>query len=401
MKVFVSFTGADREVKNRVVEALRTALDPEDVVWESDESCMSNYAEESIANIDVSQVFVVLLSKDAVNPRSYVSSEVHFAHKCEMAGKLNIVLFRLDSCELTHFLEMNLGHISDANHLARTIYNDDSGIPSLVKKVKRLLDLRRMGMPEKPYDIIEPELNSVAFGGMQYFVEGSRNKEFEAVRSGFERSNVVIIRGIQGYGRRSLLREYARLRKEEFRKVLSFPQYSGTLTDFFALGLDITNVNPVIFDKSNTKQLILEKKRILSKFDETTMLVLSDITFGKEDDNFIFDVVSDLKCRIAIITQGVSRLAAERFPVIDVGRMDDACLEKLFYNYYSFGEEECSQLAPALAGFFSALDGHTLTVELAAKTLFDEYIYPEEAAGRLTALALFPPAQCRLQSSPR
>ena len=146
MQVFVSFTGQDREAKDRIVAELRKALDQEDTVWESDEGCVSDYSKESIEAIQASQVFIVLLSKNSMSPASHVISEVIEARRCEIRGQLNMVIYQLDKSPVPENFAFQINHISVANWIHQ---DNETGIGSLITKTKYLLQRRKTGDPEK------------------------------------------------------------------------------------------------------------------------------------------------------------------------------------------------------------------------------------------------------------
>ena len=98
MSVFISWRGQDREIKDRVVNALRQELGAEEEIWESDENCQTDIGEDCILAIRQCQVFVLILSDAAMEP-SYVINEVIEAHRMEMQGRLNIAVYRVTDAD--------------------------------------------------------------------------------------------------------------------------------------------------------------------------------------------------------------------------------------------------------------------------------------------------------------
>ena len=386
MEVFVSWRGSDRAVKNEIVKALREGLGPDVLVWESDEYCVSKFSEECMKAIRRCDVFIVLISEAAMEP-SYVINEVTEAHQMEMQGKLNMMVYRLTDAPYTEEFAGELNHVSDANHVSRLEGRDD-GPAVLVRKVQYLLDRRKRGDPVKPNDVFVPVIEGTSIARTGYFVENSRDDVFAEIDEAFAHSNVVIASQLTGYGRRCALRKYLEIHADTFRKVITFPFFSGTLQEFFARGLVITNINESVFEGLDDRQLIQKKTDLLKKLGEETILLVPNVVFGGDLDSFVFDILAGLKCRFAFVTQQVSSRVRDIYPVVSVGKMQNRYLLDLFFHNYGGSVQDSSpELVAALEEFFDSVDGHTKTVELTAVTLADEYdVYPEDIPGILAQI---------------
>ena len=387
MNVFVSFSGNDRLVKDQLTAALRNELDPDDQVWESDEGCTSDYSAESIRALRQAQVFIVVLSASSMAPTSYVFNEVVEARQREMHGELDMMIFQVDDAPLTDRFVMQLNHISDANHIGRVFRNTEAGIRGSVAKVRYLLSRRKKGEPEKPFDVFRPEILGSKLSGPGFFVDHSRDDVLWNIDEAFARSNIVFALQFGGYGRRSAVRKYAELHAADYEQILFFPLFKGSISDFFVSGLSITNINSCVFDDLDDRGSILKKKELLKKLDARTLLVVPDTVPGNKDDRFICDVLAELPCRIMFVVESVPRLFRERFPVINVDRMEDEYLMRMFFHYYTHADaEEADALRQPLLDFFNAVDGHTKTVELAATVLEDEYVFPDQVPETLSTM---------------
>ncbi len=379
MRVFVSFNGADRPVKNKLVEILERET-PEDVeIWDGDKFCISSFSGECIDAIDASQVFIVLTSAASMSPASYVLSEVIEARKCEGQGLLNIIVFSVDDTPLTAEFRMNLNHISDANRLARAFGDAEGGYAIVVKRVNRLLKLRKEGRPELPNQVGIPELDAVVRGPLEDFVEGSRDDVYKKLHTAFGKSNVVFLEQLNGFGRKSTARKYAEVFSNQFKKVYYFPFFQGSLRAFLLEGLSIKNLNESVFQGLEENEILTKKLDLLNKLDAETILIVPEIIFDRKDDQFVFDILSSVKCRIIFITQKVNPSVKAIFPCVFEDRMDDQSLLELFFHYYECNEHDRETLKDSLIAFFSAVGGHTKTVELTAATISEEWgVYPEE-----------------------
>lgn len=379
MSVFVSWTGSDREIKNKLVEGLKAELGPEELVWESDEHCVSDFSKECIQAIHQSQVFIIIISDQAMEETSFVYHELLEAHACEMHGKLNMIVYKVTDSEYTDRFRLHLNHISDANHVGR-LMKTEAGIQSVAKRAKYLLARRKSGNPEKPYDVYKPEIEGTKLSNTGYFVPNSREDVFEEFDKGFEKSNVLFAAQISGYGRRSAARKYAEIHMEEYDECLILHFFSGSLREFFLNGLVISNINENVFEGLDENKIILKKVNLLKKLDTKTLIIVPNVTIGKRDDTFILDVLSNLGCRVIFITQSVPVKMRGIFPVVEVGRLKNHHLRELFFNYYEEADaDEQEALEIPLNHFFESIDGHTKSVEITASALAEEIgVYPED-----------------------
>lgn len=378
MNVFVSWRGCDRDIKNQIVEALRAELKEDDEVWESDEGCTSGFSADCINAIRSSQVFVVILSDEAMEP-SYVRNEVVEARSLEDRGELNIVMYKITDSELTPEFAGYLNHISDANRVAR-LTGSDSGITTLVKRVRHLLFLRKSGTPEKPMDVYMPVISGITVKNTGYFVPGSRDDVFSELDEAFSHSNAVFAAQLSGYGRKSAVRRYAEMHAGQYRTIVQLHLFSGSLYDLFLNGIEISNINSSVFDNLDNAHVIARKAEILKKLGSDTLIIVPGVVPGSNDNGDILNLIAQLSCRFIFICEGVPKRLKDAFPVVDIGRLEDCYLRELFFNYYdSPDEDERELLLPALDTFFDSVDGHTKSVEITANVLADEIgIYPED-----------------------
>lgn len=378
MRVFVSWRGSDRDLKNKIVSALQATLDAEDEIWESDEKCESNFSAECIDAIRLSQVFVIIVSEAAMEP-SYVIAELVEAKQREMCGELNMVVYKVSDVTYTSEFAANLNHISDANHVARLMGNE-TGVETLCKRVKNLLQRRKDNNPEKPYDVAKPEIEGISVERNSFFAEHSRDDVFEEFDRCFEKSNVLFTSQFYGYGKKSVARKYAEKHRAEYEKVLLLPFFAGSIREFFVNGLTITNINQDVFENLNEDKIILKKIELLSRLDEKTLLIVPDVKIDARDDRFIIDALCNIKCRIIFVTETVPKQFAAMFPVVSVGRMENGYLHDIFFYYYdNADEDEREEIFDSLEKFIDSIDGHTMSVEITARALADEYgIYPSE-----------------------
>ncbi len=379
MSIFVSWRGADRDIKNQIVDQLRSLL-PQEEIWESDEGCKSN-SFVFMEQVRKSEIFIVIVSDAAMQP-SYVLNEVVEARRCEMEGTLNMLVYKITDSPYTPEFAANLNHLTDSNYLAR-LQGTDDGVALLANRVRDLLEKRRRGEPESPYEAFVPELVGASLSA-GYFVPHSRDNVFEAMDRAFEHSNILFATQLSGYGRKSAAREYALQHRAEYRQVVVLHYFSGSLREFFLNGIQFANVNRDLFASMDEQEILLKKARLLEKLGTDVLLIVPDVTPDERDDRFVCDCLAKLGCRVIFVTQSDPRRLRNAFPVISIDRMEDQYLNQLFFNYYNASPEEQQFLSPVLHQFYDNIDGHTRSVEIAANVLAEEFgIYPEDLPGIL------------------
>ena len=379
MEVFISWTSEDRDVKNAIVQRLQA----EGIeCWDSDESCVSDFSDECISAIKNCEVFIVLISNSSMS-KGYVKNEVITARKLEDEGKLNILVYKITDEPYTNGFEFRLNHISFTNGnliQRKETIGGESGIDNIVKRTKTLLKKRRDGEPEKPFDVKIPQISGLIINKTGYFVENSRNDTLSLFDNYFEESNVIVLKELFGFGKKSTIRKFAELNKDKYNNVIMVNNQAGSLREFFLLELGFDNINQKVFENLDGNDLIKEKFRLLEKLDEKTIIVIPDVKFESTPDEFICQKLTSLKCRIMLITQESPDRYTEWFPVINLGKMSDEHLAELFFHHYPHAyDDEKEALIPVLENFFAGIGGHTKTVELTASVLArDLGVHPEE-----------------------
>ena len=165
MDVFVSWTEADRDVKNALMEKFH-----EEGIecWDSDEYCTSDYSEECIKAVKQSKVFIVIVS-EASMAKGYVINEVITARRMESEGRLNILIYKITDKSYTDEFDFQLNHISfvTGNLIQRKEnISGESGIDTIIKRTKRLLEKRKEARVNKDWalsDKIRDELKEKGY----------------------------------------------------------------------------------------------------------------------------------------------------------------------------------------------------------------------------------------------
>lgn len=369
MSVFISWTGADREIKNIIAERLNQENIP---YWESDEYCASDFSKECIENIRRSSIFLIIVSDASMSTRSYVINELIEAREQENDGNLNIIVYKVTDNPLTDRFKMQLNHISDANNLARIQrFGKSGGLDTLIKRVRFLLDRRAHGVPEKPYDVLRPKINGVPVTASGYFIENSRDEAIAQIKDAFSTSNTIILSKLFGFGKKTTIRRY--IYESNYTCATEVQGMHSCISDFFVNNFHFSNINDDVFEKNDPRSIIQSKFEFLKRLDNNHIIIVSDVIFDEDRDEFILDLLGSLRCHIVFITQDSAEAYKDYIPVIEINRMETKYLLDLFFHYYDRDTTlDHSELIPHLEEFFDDIGGHTKTVEIAASVLSRE-----------------------------
>ena len=358
--VFVSWRGVDRDFKDRAVFALREAGF---TVWESDEDCLSNVS-ECLEAISTCEVFVIIIS-DATMEDSYVDNELTKAHELSQQGKLNMVVYRLTDAPMGARMETHLNNVPDVNRLNRQRHGaPEDGLDALVTRVGMLLERRRAGDPVRPNDVLEPKITGVRLRKPGYFVPGSRDRELEALDQALAQSDTVILTSpLPGYGRTSMMREYARkvLEEKRYEEVIFLEGFRGSLDQVISfVGFD--NINPEAFQNLEPERLRRRKGELLHRVGKDTLVVVPQVLCGPVTEH-LRQFWTDPGCKFVILSRDKAEDWAPWFPVLEVGAMEPEHQRELFCHICGAAEEE------PVARFLQDIEGHTRTIEITALAL--------------------------------
>lgn len=244
---------------------------------------------------------------------------------------------------------------------------DMLGTENLSQKLAKtmILAVSRKGEPVSRWK--SPDLSDCFFGVEVPDLNGEfvgREEELQALRQMLRQNGKVFVYGIGGIGKSELVRRYAGLHQKEYRNMfyLSYDKsLRYTLTHMACVRDEIGDSDEVLFERHY---------RLLQGLAEDSLIII---------DNF--DVLPDkepmlqkfLRNRFQVIfTTRKDFQAKARLEVREIE--DSGHLLKLFHQYYRYRKNEESTVLEII----DVLHKHTLTVELAAMTLGEGYLKPQE-----------------------
>lgn len=250
------------------------------------------------------------------------------------------------------------------------------------KFMKRHKD-RNDYVPKKKLDISDflldyyyPKSNKAFFG---------RDRELNAIHEQLGKEHYLFLYGIGGIGKTELALHYGKNFERDYSNVL-YLRYSENLYQTIC-NLDFIDDMPDMCEK----QLFTKHYRFFKLLDANTLVILDNFNMLPEEDELLQDFLS-LPFHLLVTTR--SNLSEyNSYLVTEIESLEE--LEKLFYAY----APSANVFPKAVEQIIEKVYRHTLTVEIASKTLNTTGLTPEELLVSLKAdrLNLSSPNKVRIQ----
>ncbi len=381
--VFLSFTGADREMKN----GIRCFLEENGLkCYDSDLYCKGNFRADFCEALDQSRVYLMLLTDNLKNDPmisergclTEVRRECSLACQLEAANELNIVIlcmsefFRFDR-PFHDYNDVIGWHFYSHTRGFSQIYGqkDEEGLlqpktlNEIMEQCRSFVEKRNAGDPmlsqmAKVDIATEKLINDDVFQG--------REEEIEAALKAFSSgTQTVILQGKGGFGKTSLAVEIAKRCEEmgylKCPQVVYVPDQVGEATGIASVISSVTYVDSV-YDSLSTlsaKERYERKLGALRGLPETVLLVIDNFNTMTEEDIKLLQ--SKLNCRILITTRATIN-ERENTKVIPV----ESLSEQIAYNV--FCEISRNQVREEdFRALYTIVGGHTITLCIMAKMM--------------------------------
>ncbi len=354
--VFLSFSGANRDEKNRI----RSFLEKKDSslkIFDSDEFCGAEYSEECIEKIKESQIFVSIVSEATMDGGGYCINEVITARQLECAGKLNILLFKLCDAPLRKGFEFQLNNHSDLNNLTR---GTELGYEKLYEKTKWFLDCRENGKPQ--FENVNTVLS-------HYEVAPLKDNDFHSdiardLHGAFLESKLVVLQGFPGMGRMHAAKTYLGLYPDENYRAYRVDVKNGDLRDFIkTVAIPSYDIGGMM-RQSDDERRYAENLAYLEQMSSAVLIIVQNANIGRIDEELRRDL-SRIGARLLVITSN-SELESG-FPTVHINTLSDDELTELFFERCPLPDDDKERAEPYLPELFFAAGNHTGTVIFLAK----------------------------------
>ena len=383
--VFLSFTGADRELKNQIGEHLRSlGLS----YYDSDLYCKGQFRPDFCKALDSSRVYLMILSDNLRNDPtvtktgtlSEVRRECSLACDLEARNELNIVIL----C-LSEFFRFDRSFHDINDQIGWFFYSmtrgfsqirgmvDEKGmligktLEEIASQCTSFIEMRKAGTPvisQAPHlEIAEEKL-------MDRGVFMGREDKIEQTIDAFGNGRrAVILSGMGGIGKTTLAVEIARRCEERHYlhcpQVVHIREMSGTVGDGLRTLVSSVTYTKEVYDGLITlaEQDKYERKlTALESIPETVLLVIDNFNSLTESD--VNDLLGKLKCRLLITTRAKFTERIGGAEIIDVDSLD---LDDAYEMFNTISGRESDR--DTFGQLYHSVGGHTITLCIMAKLM--------------------------------
>lgn len=219
------------------------------------------------------------------------------------------------------------------------------------------------------YQKPKPYLKTFLPMGNNFFC--GRAHEIDAIHETLKENHLLILHGIGGIGKSELAKHYAQSYSEEYDAVV-FVRFQGTIRDAVVMDSNFPVANCSRSDEEDDAAYFERKIKVLHEICTSRHLIILD-NFDTDDcDNL--DALTGLPCRI-LITSRVDY--ADTFPQYEVDVLDSEEAQKSIITYYCDADLDDAD-SDAIDNIISAVQGHTMALELIGKHMTAMQIAPAE-----------------------
>ncbi|MGN0639074.1 MAG: tetratricopeptide repeat protein [Huintestinicola sp.] len=234
-----------------------------------------------------------------------------------------------------------------------SLYDDNSSLRSVdperdISRIEKHLKSQREQLPVLSY-ILPPETKN--------FI--GRKDLFEQISDRLAQKHIVILKGMGGMGKSCTAAKYANTHKEQYSTV----QYVFFKKDLYHTILSMSFANLMENERSDDEKYA-SRLDILRRRGSSVLLVIDNMDIEFDDH---FNDLMECGCDV-IITSRCNILGAEDLllPVPPLSRDEQVALFEKHYRPLNDDDER-----NALDELLTAIDGHTLLIELSAKTILN------------------------------
>ena len=217
-------------------------------------------------------------------------------------------------------------------------------------------------------DSPEYPLENDYFSHLEAFT--GREELVEDIQKCLDGDGCVALIGIGGIGKSTLAKEFAAQNKKPYSPIQLVSGKEASSFKEVVLKLRFEGLKG---EPEDVNRRYGTKKELLKRLNERTLLIIDNVDEAWEDVEKFYDIRHMMKFRL-IITSRLSlfsrlpSLTVEKLPTLEEQR-------KLFFHHYGDGE---SLNLMRLDELLNRIEGHTLLIELIAKTMYQESVTVED-----------------------
>ena len=214
------------------------------------------------------------------------------------------------------------------------------------KKKKGMEETQTFHISDFLHNYHYPKLNSTFLG---------REKELKKIHERLKETNCLFLQGIGGIGKSELAKQYGKQFKKEYENVI-FLRYSESIFQ------TICNMQFVTDEKDMNQDMLFKQHYHFFQFlDEKALVILDNFDMMPENEELFHDFMS-LSFSLIVTT----RNQIEDVPCYQVKEIQDMeALSEIFYKYSPQSINQDDMVKEIIEEVYR----HTLTVEMAAKTM--------------------------------
>lgn len=348
--VFLSWTGADRPVKNRVKEILIDSGIPEDRIYDSDVRCRGEFRSNFSEALKSSMVYLLILTDnlrevvmdtkedipvdDQKIYYSEVRREVSIAADLDAVGELNVVILNF-----SEFFAYKSPHMDSSDKIGEFFYNYTRGYnminvyenladdtdekAKLVKDVHEFIKNRREGKPV-PSSRFNSDVQFYKYESVNII---GREEEIDEIDRAFTTgSKVVVLSGMGGIGKTTIARKYLEKCSDDRRfvcpQIVRLELRDDRERNLYDSFIDAVAYKPE-FRNLTEKEKHEQKKGIVQNLPDYYLILIDNINDITDDELKVF--LERLNCRLLITAR---RIGDEDIDSIKSIRVGELSLEK-------------------------------------------------------------------------
>ncbi len=382
--VFLSFTGADRELKDAIKQRFaQMGLS----YYDSDAYCKGQFREDFCEALDKSKVYLMLLTDNLRNDPlitqhgrlTEVRRECNLACELESTNQLNIVILCMSEffrySEPFHdyndsvgwfFYSATRGFSQVFGTLNENGALSEKTLEEVTSRCEAFIQKRNAGQP-----VISqmPKLEISSEQQITNIKPIGREAEIENVLTAFsEGKQVVVLHGLGGMGKTTLAIEIAqRFEQMGYLKcpqIVHIQELSGERGGLYTLVSSASYVKSV-YDSLNSlteKEKYERKLQALCNLPETVLLVVDNYNLLDNED--LHEIISRLKCRLLITTRARINANSDKIAVVPIEKLDEPNAKIMFDEIYG-----ADIPLDTFKTLYNYVGGHTITLCIFAKMM--------------------------------
>ena len=388
--VFLSWTGADRPVKNRVKEILIDSGIPEDRIYDSDVRCRGEFRSNFSEALKSSMVYLLILTdnlrKVVMDAKedipvddqkiyySEVRREVSIAADLDAVGELNVVILNF-----SEFFAYKSPHMDSSDKIGEFFYNYTRGYNMInvyenladdtdekakfVNDVHEFISNRRVGKPT-PSSRYNSDVQDNCYESVN--IIGRENEIAEIDEAFASGSKMVVLSGMGGMGKTTIARKYLEKCREEKKfvcpQIVRIELREGRERNLYDSFIDAVAYKPE-FRNLSEKEKHEKKKEIVQNLPDYYLLLVDNINDITDDELKIF--LKRVKCRLLITVRRAVYDEIDDIRFISVGKLPIGKATEMIRKESDVSTLTQSEVKP----IYDEVDGHTLFLFLAARAM--------------------------------